>query len=92
MAAIGLPPSRSSLRLPPKNIAKRATIMMAAASVAATELVRMSRCLTCASSCAITPSSSSVVRMRRMPSVAATAAWLGFRPVANAFGEASGMM
>ena len=37
---------------PPKNIANRDIIMMAAASVAATELVRMSRCLTCASSCA----------------------------------------
>ena len=26
-----------------------------------------------------------------MPSVAATAAWLGLRPVANAFGDASGI-
>ena len=33
-------------------------IMIAAASVAATELMRMSRCFTCASSCAMTPSSS----------------------------------
>ena len=54
-SAIGFCPSRSSLRPPPKNIAKRATIMIAAASVAATELMRMSRCLTCASSCAMTP-------------------------------------
>ena len=29
---------------------------------------------------------------RRMPSVAATAACCGFRPVANAFGDMSGMM
>ncbi len=48
--------------------------MMAAASVAATELIKMSRCFTCASSCAITPSSSSSVMIRSTPSVAATAA------------------
>ena len=42
----------------PAYIAIRATIMIAAAIVAATELIRMSRCLTCASSCAMTPSSS----------------------------------
>ena len=66
--------------------------MIAAAIVAATELMRMSRCLTCASSWAITPSSSSGPSARRMPSVAATAACCGLRPVANAFGELSGMM
>ena len=65
--------------------------MMAAATVAATELMRMSRCFTCASSCAITPSSSWSSNSRMMPSVAATAAWLGLRPVANAFGDASGI-
>ena len=42
-------------------------IMIAAASVAATELVRMSRCLTCASSCASTPSSSSSFRSLQDP-------------------------
>ena len=51
------PPSRSS-RDPPKNIANRATNMIAAAIVAAIVLIRMSRCFTCASSCAMTPSSS----------------------------------
>ena len=66
--------------------------MMAAASVAATELVRMSRFFTCASSCAMTPSSSCSLSTLRMPSVAATAACEGFRPVANAFGDGSGMM
>ena len=92
--AIGLEPSRSSLRPPPKiaaNCIMRAVIMMAAATVAATELIRMSRCFTCASSCAMTPSSSGSVSSRMIPSVAATAAWLGFRPVANAFGELSGI-
>ena len=91
----GLEPSPSSEReLPPKklaNCAMRATIMMAAASVAATELMRMSRCLTCASSCAITPASSSRDNSRMIPSVAATAACCGLRPVAKAFGESSGM-
>jgi hypothetical protein len=49
-SAIGFPPRLSSSREPPKNIAKRASIMMAAPSVAAIELIRMSRCLMCASS------------------------------------------
>ena len=46
----------------PAYIAMRASIMIAAAIVAATELIRMSRCLTCASSCAMTPSSSCVAQ------------------------------
>ena len=70
----------------------RAANMIAAAIVAATELMRMSRCFTCASSCAMTPSSSWSLRICRIPSVAATAACEGFRPVANAFGDGSGMM
>ena len=69
----------------------RATIMIAAPIVAATELIRMSRCFTCDSSCAMTPSSCDSLSTRRMPSVAATAACDGFRPVANAFGDGSGM-
>ena len=59
--ANGFDPPRSSLLPPPNsaaNCAMRATIMMAAATVAATELMRISRCFTCASSCAMTPSSS----------------------------------
>ena len=70
----------------------RAAIMIAAAIVAATELIRMSRCFTCASSCAMTPSSSCSLSTCRIPSVAATAACGGLRPVANAFGDGSGMM
>jgi len=55
---------------------KRETIMIAAASVAAIELVRMSRCLTCDSSWPNTPESSSSLSICRMPCVAATAALL----------------
>ena len=65
--------------------------MIAAAMVAATELIKMSRCLTWASSWAMTPSSSCGASACMMPSVAATAACCGFRPVANAFGDESGM-
>ena len=92
MASGLLPPSRSSDRPPPKNMAKRAANMIAAAIVAATELMRMSRFFTWASSWAMTPASSSSVSSRMIPSVAATAACSGLRPVAKAFGEASGMM
>ena len=55
------PPRSSSSRLPPNQKAMRASIVMAAASVAATELIRMSRCSTWPSSCATTPSSLVVV-------------------------------
>ena len=41
---------------------------------------------TCESSCAITPSSSSSFMSSIKPCVTATDAWLGLRPVANAFG------
>ena len=64
---------------------------MAPATVAATVMVRMSRFFTCASSWAITPSSSSRSRSCRMPVVAATAAFSGLRPVAKAFGWSSRM-
>ena len=94
-SAIGFAPPRSSLR-PPANIAPHwamcASIMMAAPIVAAIELIRMSLLRTCASSWAMTPSSSDSDSSRRMPSVAATAACDGLRPVANAFGDMSGMM
>ena len=52
--------------------------------------IRMSRCCTWASSCAITPRSSRGVSRRRIPVVAATAACSGLRPVAKAFGCGSG--
>ena len=79
---IGL--SRS--RPPPKKKPNCASIEIAPATVAATVIVRMSRFLMWASSCAITPSSSSRSRSCRMPVVAATAAFSGLRPVAKAFG------
>ena len=79
-------------RLRPKRKPNCASIEMAPATVAATVMVRMSRLRICASSWAITPSSSSRVRSWRMPVVAATAAFSGLRPVAKAFGCCSRMM
>src|ERR1043166_4935514 len=49
-----------------------AIMLIAPAMVAAVVPIRISRLRTCPSSWAITPSSSSRVRSRRMPSVAAT--------------------
>ena len=63
--------------------------VMAPAIVALMVDSRMSRCLTCASSCAITPRNSRALSARMMPVVAATAACSGLRPVANAFGASS---
>ena len=62
---------------------------IAPAIVAETVEIRMSRCLTCASSWAITPRNSLALRIRSSPVVAATAACSGLRPVANAFGASS---
>src|SRR5581483_5083772 len=84
------PRSSSSLRGPNQN-AIRASIVMVAASIAATELVRMSRCSTCPSSCATTPSISVSFINCRIPVVNATEACDGLRPVANAFGDCSGI-
>ena len=64
---------------------------MSPATEAAMVAMSMSRFRTCESSWARTPSSWRRSRMRRMPSVTATAACAGFRPVANAFGVADGM-
>ncbi|MNR16820.1 hypothetical protein D3C85_1334490 [compost metagenome] len=88
MLAIGLDRLPFSSR-PPKNIAMLASAEIAPAIVAAMVEVRMSRCFTCASSCAITPRSSRSDSTRRMPVVAATAACSGLRPVAKAFGASS---
>ena len=67
MAPIMPPPRLSSSRLPPNQKAIRARKVMAAASVAATELIRISRCSTCPSSCATTPSISLSFISCRMP-------------------------
>ncbi len=88
MPAIGLVGRPFSSR-PPKNIAKFASAEIAPAIVAEIVEIRMSRCFTCASSCAITPRISRSDSTRRMPVVAATAACSGLRPVANAFGASS---
>ena len=62
---------------------------IAPAIVALMVEIRMSRCLTCASSCAITPRNSRSLSSCTMPVVAATAACCGLRPVANALGACS---
>src|SRR5262249_16488339 len=82
-SAVMPPPSRRS-RLPPKPpkiMAQRpmlASIVIAPAMVAATELIRMSRLLTCPSSCARAPSLSSSFRSCRVPWVPATEALCRF--------------
>ena len=73
-------------RLPPKKKAKLPSMEMAPASVAVIVIVSVSRFWMWASSCAITPATSSGVSRCRRPVDAATAAFCGLRPVANAFG------
>ncbi len=84
IAAIGL--VRSPSREPPKKKANWPRKPMAPAMVAAMVMVSVSRFLMCASSCAITPASSSRLRLCISPRVTATALWCGSRPVANALG------
>ena len=86
-SAAGLVPA--SFAAAPEEHGEPRAIMIAAAIVAANELMRMSRCFTCASR-GRSAISSSGPSARRMPSVAATAACCGLRPVANALGELSG--
>jgi hypothetical protein len=74
------------------NCAMRATMRITPASVAAMALISVSRLRTWESSCASTARSSARESMRMMPSVTATAAWDGLRPVANAFGASLGTM
>ena len=64
--------------------------MIIAPIAEATDWVRMSRLLTWASSCEITPRSSSSESSLVIPLVTATAEWFGLRPVANAFGWSRG--
>jgi hypothetical protein len=71
-------------------MAMYANELIAPAIVAATLAMRMSRCFTCASSCAITPATSLRLRIRNRPSVAQTAACCGLRPVAKALGASVG--
>ena len=77
-------PPRSRLLL--LNIAMLPIIAIAPAIVAVTVIVSVSRLRTWASSCAITPASSSRDRIRISPCVTATAEFCGLRPVAKAFG------
>ena len=86
------PPPRSRPPcIPPKiaeNWAIRASMDMAPAMVATTDIMRVSRLPTWAISWAITAPNSSRVSSRWIPVVAATVAFLGLRPVAKALGEA----
>jgi hypothetical protein len=67
-------------------------MLTAPASVAATVITSVSRFLTCASSSASTPATSDRSSRRGKPSVTATAARCGLRPVANTFSTSSEMM
>jgi hypothetical protein len=80
------------LSRPPKKMPNRASNVMAAAIVAATVEVSMSRFLMWASSWAITPASSSLSSVSMIPRVTATTAFSGLRPVANALGWSFGTM
>ncbi len=71
--------------VPPRRKPKFARKPIAPAIVAATVMVSVSRLRMWASSCAITPASSSASSVRRMPVVTATALRSGLRPVAKAF-------
>ena len=64
---------------------------IAPAIVAATEETRMSRFRMCASSCASTPETCSCGRLASKPSVIASAACCGVRPVAKALGCSPGV-
>ena len=66
-----------------------AIAVIAPAMVATTVMIKVSRLPTWAISWAMTPASSSRVRMSRMPVVTATVAFCGLRPVAKALGEGS---
>ena len=64
---------------------------MAAPIIAAMVITRMSRLAICAISCASTPRTCSRGRWRSRPSVTATTAFFGPRPVAKAFGWSDGI-
>ena len=68
----------------------RAMNVIAIASAAAIEPMRMSRFFTWLISCASTPWISSGSRTCISPCVTQTTAWSGLRPVANALGCAAG--
>ena len=77
-----VPPMPSGLlRFPPKNRVKFARIEIAPATMAVMVIISVSRFYTWASSCPIAPATSSSDRVRSNPAVAATAAFLGLRPV-----------
>ena len=85
--------SRSSSPPPQKSphCAILARSVIAPAITATTVLIRMSRLRTWANSWARTPYSSSGFRIRISPSFTQMAEWSGFRPVAKALGDGSGL-
>ena len=83
--------SPSSLRPPPNNMPNVPIEEIAPAMVAEIVEIKVSRCFTWASSCAITPRNSRSLKACMIPTVAATAACSGLRPVAKALGCASSM-
>ena len=93
IATAGAPLSR--LRPPPNIPANMPMRMRKAASMEkklAIVMTATSRLATWESSCARTPSTSWGSSRRQSPSVTATAACFGLRPVAKAFGMSVGMM
>ena len=90
VAALVVVAPAASPRIAPHWIAWPSAAM-SPATAAAMVAMRMSRFCTWESSCASTPSSWRRSRSCRMPSVTATAACDGFRPVAKAFGVSDGM-
>ena len=86
------PPPSSSSELPSgMNHASCASIVIIPASAPATDEMRMSRLYTWDSSWPMTARSSRGVSICTMPSVTATAACRGLRPVANALGCGVGL-
>ena len=69
----------------------RLSSIIDAASTTTAVCSATSRCFTCASSCAITPSSSAGGHARGSPELSASAEYVGPRPVASASGSPSGM-
>ena len=86
-----LPPPKPPPHMPkyrPQRVISAASIAKKLASV----MINTSRFATCESSCASTASTSCGSSLRHSPSVTATAACFGLRPVAKAFGTSLGMI
>ena len=76
LSSLSPPKKKPNCRMIAARLAKKLAMVM----------ISTSRCFTCASSCAITPSSSLGDSVRMMPVVAHTVALFWLRPIAKAFG------